>query len=186
MKDWVPLLVELVWPIFLITVLFLGRSRIFRLIKALEDRIVSGAEVEAAGIRVGTAPKLTEVTSHPVSPLIVTGGSEKGGSDEEPGQLKPSPLYLVHTARREPSLDRGELQYYRLRVYVDADEPQVLNEIAEVTYYLHETFKEPVRTVSDRRTGFELQTIAWGEFNVAVLVQFKNGSTQILQRYLNL
>ena len=55
-----------------------------------------------------------------------------------------------------------------------------------MTYHLHETFSEPVRTVRDPRTAFELQTIVWGELNVLAVAVFKGGRTAILERYLNL
>ena len=147
MKDWIPLLQELVWPALLVVVLFLGRDRVGRLLKALEDRVVAGAEVEAAGIRVGTAPKLTEVATSSAS------DSKATAAREEVGVPKPGRVYLVHTAVRDPSLDRGELRYFRIRLYVDADEPRILDDITEVTYYLHETFNEPLRTVRDSRRG---------------------------------
>ena len=149
--------------------------------QALEDRIIAGAEVEAGGVKIGAAPKLIEVKSG----LAALEVDSKATLREGP-VLKPRPIYLVHTARRDPALDRAELRYYSIRIYVDADEPLMLETISEVVYHLHETFNEPVRTVRDPRTAFEIQTIAWGEFNVLALVRFKDGRTEALERYLNL
>jgi len=62
----------------------------------------------------------------------------------------------------------------------------MLDDVSAVTYFLHETFKEPVRVVRDRQTSFELRTVVWGEFNIAANVLFKDGHELKLQRYLNL
>jgi len=181
MKDWVPLLKELVWPVFWVAVLVCAWGPMRRLLKALEERIASGAEFEAGakGIRVGAAPKLAEVPSLPAMPRAVAEAKTAGAP-------KPSDLYLVHTARRDRSLDKGELRYFRLRIYLDADDSARLDQVSDVTYYLHETFAEPVRVVRDRQSAFEIRTVVWGEFNVAALVSFKNGSDTKLERYINL
>jgi hypothetical protein len=181
MKDWIPLFKELVWPIFWTGALLCAWRPLRRLLKACEERIASGAEFEAGakGIRVGAAPKLTEVPSAPTAPTLVP--------KETPSTaLTPRELYLVHAARRDRSLDQGDRQYFRVRVYLDADDAQLLDEVSQVTYHLHESVKDPVRTVSDRRTSFEVRTILWGEFNVAAAVRFKDGREVTLERYLNL
>lgn len=98
----------------------------------------------------------------------------------------PGDLYLVHTAQRDRTLDRGELSYFRVRIYLDADDPVRLDEVTEVTYYLHETFAEPVRVVRDRQASFEIRTSVWGEFNMAARVRFKGGGEAVLERYINL
>ena len=181
MSEWIPLLKELVWPAFWAGALLCARRPLGRLLKALEERIVAGAEFEAGaiGIRVGAAPKLAEMPSSPAKPQAVA--EKKSSAAPSPGAL-----YMVHTARRDRSLDQGELRYYRVRIFLDADDPSLLDEVSEVIYYLHETFKEPVRIVRDRQTSFEVRTVAWGEFNVAAAVRFKDGREVKIERYLNL
>jgi hypothetical protein len=182
MKDWIPLLKELVWPAFWAVALLCAWRPLRRLLRACEERIAAGAEFEAGakGIRVGAAPKLAEVQPAPAAP---TGATKQ----KSPGALTPGELYLVHTARRDRSLDQGDRQYFRVRIYLDADDPPLLDEVSQVTYYLHETATEPVRIVRDRQTSFEVRIILWGEFNVAAAVRFKDGREVItLERYLNL
>lgn len=181
MKEWIPLLKELVWPIFWAVVLLSAWRPLRRLLKVCAERIAAGAEFEAGakGIRVGAAPKLTELPSAPATPKVAT-------KEKPPGAPTPGELYLVHTARRDRSLDQGDRQYFRVRIYLDADEPSQLDEVLHVTYHLHESVTEPVRTVRDRRTSFEVRTILWGEFNVAAVVHFKDGRAVTLERYLNL
>ena len=181
MNEWIPFFKEFIWPAFWAVALLCARGPLGRLLKAVEERIVAGAEFEAGatGIKVGAAPKLAEVPSSQAKPQAVP--EKKSSSAPSPGAL-----YLVHTARRDRSLDQGELRYYRVRIYLDADDPSLLDDVSEVTYYLHETFKEPVRIVRDRQTSFEIRTIVWGEFNVAATVSFKDGHEVKLDRYLNL
>jgi len=181
MKEWVPLFQQLVWPLFTAAILVWARRPLGRLLKTFEDRVASGAEFEAgaSGIKVGAAPKLSEASLTPSAP--------KRASTEATGAVpKPSDVYLVHTVRRDSSLDHDDRRFFRIRIYLDADTPNLLDSVTLVTYYLHETFKNPVRLVSDRRTLFALQTIAWGEFNVLAVVHFKDGHEVTLERYLNL
>ena len=87
----------------------------------------------------------------------------------------PGKLYLVHTARRDRAFDKDDLRYFRVRIHLDADDATMLDEVSEVTYYLHETFKEPIRVVRDRQNSFEGRTTVWVKFNVAITVRLKDG-----------
>jgi len=181
MKDWIPFFNVLVWPIFWALVLVCGWRPLRRLLKACEERIASGAEFEAGakGIRIGAAPKLTEVMSSVAAPTVPP-------KAEPPGVPTPRDIYLVHTARRDRRLDQGDRQYFRVRIYLDADDQQRLDWVSQVTYRLHDTVNHSVRTVTDRRSAFEVRTVLWGEFNVAAVVHFKDGHEVTLERYLNL
>jgi hypothetical protein len=181
MKDWVPFFEALVWPALLAVVLLRAKAPLRRLLKAIEERIVSGAEFEAStsGIKVGAVPKMSEVRSASAQALAASG-------PKAAGVPTPGNLYLVHTARRDRDLDKGELRYFRVRIYLDADDPTVLDEVSEVIYYLHETFTEPIRVSRDRQNAFEVRTIVWGEFNVAGTVRFEGGREVTLERYLDI
>jgi transcription initiation factor IIF auxiliary subunit len=61
-----------------------------------------------------------------------------------------------------------------------------LDEIKEVTYKLHPTFPNPLRTVSDRSTKFMLESSGWGTFTIHVKVLLKGGSVLTLKRDLEL
>jgi hypothetical protein len=179
MKDWIPFFQTLIWPALLVAVMILTRVPLARLLKAIEERIVAGAEfdVGASGIKVGAAPKLPPSNSP---------SSQIAKEAKSTGAPIPGKVYVVHTARRDRSLDRGEHMYFRVRIYLDADDPAMLGQVSEVIYYLHETFKEPIRIVRDRKTSFEVKTIIWGEFNAAATVRFKDGHEVKLERYLNI
>ena len=50
-----------------------------------------------------------------------------------------------------------------------------LDRIESVTYRLHSTFPEPIRTVKDRASKFQLRCSGWGVFLIPVEVRLKNG-----------
>ena len=59
-----------------------------------------------------------------------------------------------------------------------------LDQIASVTYTLHPTFPEPIRTVKDRASKFQLRCSGWGIFLIPVEVRLKNGRTINLKHQL--
>lgn len=67
--------------------------------------------------------------------------------------------------------------YWDWAVWLDGTNDE-LSEVARVTYTLHRTFPNPVRTITDRSTGFRLETSGWGVFRVHVQVEIKDGSTR--------
>ena len=77
--------------------------------------------------------------------------------------------------------------HYRLRIALDADEPELLDDVEKVIYHLHPTFKDPDRTVTDRRSNFEIGTAAWGEFNMTAEIFFRSGKPKlVVERYIDL
>jgi hypothetical protein len=94
--------------------------------------------------------------------------------------------YLRHSAKRDPTLDKDNLHYFRLNFWLDADDTGMLDEVDKVVYVLHPTFQNPIREISNRQTSFGMNTIAWGEFNLKAIVYFKNSKSPLtLERYIN-
>lgn len=56
--------------------------------------------------------------------------------------------------------------------------PEDLDQVDRVVYSLHPTFPDPVRTVTDRPSGFKLQTSGWGTFQIKLVIYYKNGIEQ--------
>jgi transcription initiation factor IIF auxiliary subunit len=69
-----------------------------------------------------------------------------------------------------------DYDYFDWEVYIDEDDA-VLDSIDHVTYFLHETFPEPIRTISDRDSKFALRSQGWGEFTLRVVVVYKDGTS---------
>jgi hypothetical protein len=171
MKELVPLFQTLVWPIAIGLLLYWNKATFLRVISALARRIEEGAPLKAGAIEIGAAPSLPTVPR-----------------DTDPRHIDelPHDIYMVHTARRDRTLDTADYEYYRLRIFVDADEPGRLDDVATVTYRLHPTFKDPVRNSTSRKSNFEIKTAAWGEFNMTAEISFKDGKKLVIERYINL
>ncbi|MCR9271123.1 MAG: TIR domain-containing protein [Hyphomonadaceae bacterium] len=68
---------------------------------------------------------------------------------------------------------------YRIFVWIEASSRD-LDRISKVTYFLHRTFKNPVREITDRHSKFELRTNGWGAFEIQANVEFSH-SQQLLK-----
>lgn len=68
-------------------------------------------------------------------------------------------------------------------VWVDGP-PEELDAIDHVVYVLDSTFHDPVRTVTDRSTKFQLTTSGWGIFTVYAKAIKKDGSETNLEHDL--
>lgn len=80
-------------------------------------------------------------------------------------------------------VEQLDARHWRWSVWIDGPSDQ-LNEIKDVVYLLHPTFKDPVRTVTDRLTNFRLSSSGWGEFTIVGRLQFKDGSARNVDHFL--
>jgi transcription initiation factor IIF auxiliary subunit len=89
------------------------------------------------------------------------------------------------------SLKIAQLQKYKgedwweWAVWIDGTDSE-LDSVTEVTYRLHPTFPNPIRTVSDRKSKFKLETSGWGTFTIRAKVCFKSGDPVHLEHELQL
>lgn len=189
MKDWIPFLQALIWPIVVLTLAFKFRSGLGRLIEAVNSRVERGDAFEAgaSGIKLG-----------PSSPQTPTGAEPQPGAQpvlevppplaeltEAPADAAPR-VHLVHSAHRDSAVDKNGYKYFRLRIALEGDSDADLDRVAKVVYHLHPTFRDPDRVVTNRSTSFELTTAAWGMFDLTADVYVKGSSEPIrLERYLN-
>jgi transcription initiation factor IIF auxiliary subunit len=61
-----------------------------------------------------------------------------------------------------------------------------LDSVDHVTYILHPSFHNPVREISDRASGFRLDTSGWGTFRIYAKVFMKSGEERLLEHDLKL
>lgn len=173
MKEYIPLLQTLVWPLFIGGLVWWGRSKFLQLLEAIRLRIEQGSsfEASASGLKIGEGRPRLEATF-----------TTKPSDTKNPG------FYVVHKASkaRTFSSSTGE-PHYRLSIYVECDPGLSLDQIDRVIYHLHPTFREPVRTVTDADSWFELVTKAWGQFNLEAEIYLKAAPDVPLkvERYLN-
>jgi YEATS family len=81
--------------------------------------------------------------------------------------------------------ERSGRQRYRWRVFV-AEPEEVLRTIRSVTYRLHPTFPNPVRLSVDRQSKFAIESVGWGEFEIAAAVEFNDGADEETRYQLRL
>jgi hypothetical protein len=194
-SEWIPLLQSLVWPVFLGVLIYCNRSWLAGVLDAIKQRIEEGGEfgIGPQGLTMGAAPRLPDEPekediiddgSGPVQwpELVAIESSIEKEEEEDPVKG----LHLVH--RTGFWKMRDGRPYYRVVVSLDAKNPSALREIQRVIYYLHRTFKNPVREVTDPRKNFALKTAAWGEFTIHADVYLKGreDSPLRLSRYLTL
>ncbi|NET37477.1 MAG: hypothetical protein F6K19_36550 [Cyanothece sp. SIO1E1] len=80
--------------------------------------------------------------------------------------------------------EEGRQLSHQVRVKVDAGSED-LTAIQEVTYYLHESFKNKEVSRNSARNNFELRLNVWGIFTIRARIQFKDGADIVLERELD-
>jgi YEATS family len=196
MRDWIPFLQSIVWPLFVLILLFRFRKYFEEILSAIGERIKQGDDFEASGHGIKLkAPKVGRKTEggitkqHFLKPqtTISSGPTSQKveGPELEVGEIVEG-FYLVHSAKRDKSLDKDDKEYYRLKISLDADEEKDLDQIKKVVYHLHPTFRNPVRETMDRDSNFEITTIAWGQFLLVADIYFKGIDKPLTtERYIN-
>lgn len=74
--------------------------------------------------------------------------------------------------------------WYEWEINLSSDSD--LDSVKSVTYYLHETFPNRKQTISNRETGFKLESSGWGEFQIKAKIEFKDGKKQTKYHWLEL
>lgn len=194
MEQWIPLFQSLVWPIFIGLVLFLVRGWFRDLLEVIHRQVAAGSpfSVGPSGFSLGSGVKLDEADRDTEQMLLERVDSEisKAASTAQES-LSPElaqTVYLVHEAtfvrKVGPSTDRRD--FYAVRVQLDADSPAILDRVSKVVYYRHPTVTPPVREITDRASGFEMNAQLWGQFNLRADVYFEDSERPLtLYRYLN-
>ena len=76
--------------------------------------------------------------------------------------------------RRVYYCQEGKYFYVKNRVYLTGSD---LNKVKKVTYYLHETFPNPVQVSTDRSNNFEIWIWTWGRFPIMAEIETDSGQT---------
>lgn len=194
MKDWIPLLQTLVWPAFLGMLVVAYRNSFKQILLAIKKRIDDGSEFNLGpgGLGLGAAPKLPD---EPDEEDIIDDGSKEDSHPEllareqaieEEEKLAPEKsLQLVH--RTSFLKVKNNRNYYRIIVSLDCRDPEAMAKVERVVYYLHRTFVNPVREVTDPANNFSLRTAAWGEFTIRADVYMQERKEPLrLSRYISI
>lgn len=79
----------------------------------------------------------------------------------------------IYKVKQSAKKDTKSNKYWYWSIWIDA-EKESLDEISNVEYILHSTFRNRVRDISSRRNKFKLSSKGWGEFTVYIRIYFKN------------
>lgn len=65
---------------------------------------------------------------------------------------------------------------WRWSVWLDGSSVD-MSKVDHVVWHLHPTFSPPIRSVSDRSTGFRLSARGWGTFELRAVIYGSNSET---------
>lgn len=193
MEIWIPLLQSLIWPVFIGLLLLLFRGWFRELLDVVKKRIASGSEMSVgpSGFTLGSAPRLEEAQDEATPPPQVierfVEESKKDSPQREVALDMSKFFQLIHSAEYNPETSKRQRQpYYTIKVWLEADSPELLQKVTKVIYHLHPTFPDPNREITNKKNNFELTTSGWGQFNLSADVYFDDNSQPLrLFRYLN-
>lgn len=72
---------------------------------------------------------------------------------------------------------------WKWAVWLDGPEAE-LDAVQEVIYTLHPTFSQPVQIVRNRSDNFRLTRTGWGEFQIGIQIDHKDGSISRIEHWL--
>jgi transcription initiation factor IIF auxiliary subunit len=75
-------------------------------------------------------------------------------------------------------------EHYHIGIWLDGEETE-LDQVEKIEYELHQTFKNPLRSSSNRDNKFSITIWTWGQFNIRATIYYKNGETEERQFYLD-
>ncbi len=190
MKDWIPLLQELIWPIFIGLLIYLNKSWFKEILDTVKERVKVGSEfnIGPSGISVGKAPVLPDAvigTDDIIDDGYNPESTQANIPDEPASQVIDEQLSLSHRTSFWKIKD-GRV-YYRIFITTHAANQELKSKIEKVVYHLHPSFKNPTRVITTHDNDFLLKTNGWGEFVTRADVYLKNDSAPIkLNRYIEL
>ena len=78
----------------------------------------------------------------------------------------------------------GGDDYWDWSVWIESADAKKLDNVQSVTYHLHNTFPNPVRIITDRKSNFKLEASGWGTFKIYIIVKLKDKSVIELKHNL--
>jgi len=189
MSDWISLIKELIWPLFIGVIILWNRQLFKELLNAIRERVKDGSEfnIGPSGVSVGQAPVLPDTVSQ--DDIIDDGYLPDNNSLDLPTNTESKSIESQYSLSHHTSFwkIKNGRPYYRIFITTHAETKSAKSKIEKVVYHLHPTFKNPTRVVSTSENDFLLKTNGWGEFVIKAEVYLSNSSTPIkLSRYIDL
>lgn len=80
----------------------------------------------------------------------------------------------------------AELEWFNWSIYIETNPSDFIDKIESVTYHLHPSFRMTEINRPNRSDGFRLDSRGWGEFNIKLKINFKNGKSIDVNHWLSL
>ncbi len=74
-------------------------------------------------------------------------------------------------------------KHWKWSVWLDGTSDE-LDKIQSVIYQLHSTFKNPIREISDRQSGFRIDSAGWGQFMIYITIKYHDGNEEKRKHWL--
>ncbi len=83
----------------------------------------------------------------------------------------------------EQTAKQNKTRNWRWSIWLEGSEGE-LDKLQSVTYQLHPTFTNPIRTITNRKSGFRLKSSGWGQFMIYMTLQYHDGTEEKRQHWL--
>jgi hypothetical protein len=174
---------SIIWAIGFFSAVVYFRREIAALFSALVFRIKDGAPIKVAGIEIGSASGLV------ARPGGFSAEDTRVGvyQDDKSRELQRQNIYeesrgvmLVHQIQRA----NKDGQLYDILLYVIPHKSSLAG-VVTVEYFFGSFWGNKVYPSHDRSRGFPVVTSAYGAFLCTAKVNFNDGTSTIIQRYID-
>ncbi len=189
---WSSFLQTLLWISIIVYFIFKLRKVIQFLPDILKKRLEEGAPFSIGPVSIGTPPEAimkgekgavtSEGTggisaSQEIESIMLNSRYPAGVSDE---------YYLVHSWEAVHQSDKDDVEQFRIRLWFEALNRQLLDNISRVTYKLPQEFPQQVVATEAKGRDFELWFNTSKEINIMALVAKEDNTSMWLSRHITL
>lgn len=198
---WIPLIQTFIKYGAILIIFLFFKDWAIKGLETVTDRIGAGSsfKIGTSGLELGEAPIMdqetsndpvrdTEETTEKIMPETAIEQSEswqpktksRSGNSNIFNGLIDKRFYLIHAARK---INSGN---YEIKVALGSHNQKYIKEIKLVRYYLHDSFQQPVREITNSNNNFQIILNAWGQFEIQAEIEFKDSNKTVkLSRFLN-
>jgi transcription initiation factor IIF auxiliary subunit len=80
--------------------------------------------------------------------------------------------------------DKNGREHFHVGIWIEGSDDE-LDSIDHVEYTLHQSFKRPVRSSSNRSNKFSITIWTWGMFPIEIAIHLHDGTINRFQHYLS-
>ena len=177
---WENLFPDILWIVFWLVLLIVSRKFIRKAITTLLNRVKHGA-----GMKIGSF-ELDELKVSKSDNLsnnhFVISTDEKRVRDKNRDHIYESHRRAMPVHKIFKSTKEGQL--YDILIYLIPHKSNLI-EITSVEYFFGEWWKYKIFTSKDRSNGFAIATSAYGPFLCTVKINFNDGKSELVYRYID-